>query len=116
VRGSVQERIELSLDPDWKLVDFGQMDGAALGATEDAAGWIAAVAKEFGFEHCLGHGAALKFFEGGGAAAACIMESAGNHVLADAKFAFQQDGAVGISDATSDFEDALEGIAVTDQF
>jgi hypothetical protein len=112
----VQEGVELSLDSDGELMNLSEVDGAALGATENAAGCVAAVAEEFGFEHCLRHGAALKFFEGGGAAAAGIVEGTGNHVLADAKFAFQQDSAVGISDATSDFEDALDGIAVTDQF
>lgn len=111
----VQEGIQLSLDPDRELVDFCQVDSAALGATEDAAGCIATVAEEFGLEDGLWHGAALKFFEGGGTAAACIMEGAGDHVLTDAKFAFQEDCAVGISDATGDFEDALDRIAVSDE-
>lgn len=102
----------MRLDARRQDVDLGEVDGAAIRTAEDAVLAVAAMAEELRLQRLLRQGAALEFLIRGTAAAAGLVQSAGDHVLAHAKLTFEKHRAVVVSHAAHDFKNALDGVAV----
>ena len=73
------------------------------------------MSEEFSFQQFRGQCGALKVLERGVAATAGIVERPGDHVLADAKLAFEQDGAVAVGHLVDDGENAGYDCALANQ-
>ena len=93
----------------------GGLFEAALGAVHGASEGAAFVAEEFAFDELAGDCGHVDGDEGAGAAAAVVVEGAGDEFLAGAAFAVDHDGEVGGGEAGDGAVDLLHCDAATDE-
>ncbi len=110
----LEEAEEFRLDVERGLPDFVEEQRAAGGGTDDAGEVVgrageraAAVTEQLRVEHVLGHGAAVEGLEDRLGAVGVGVNEAGEHLLARARFAGEQDRHGGRSDAPSGGQQVL---------